>query len=237
VSEIAYKRVLLKLSGQALDGEDDIIDPIILGRMAEEIGEIQSLGVEFGIVVGAGNIFRGSLGVNLGIDRKTGDHMGMIATVMNALALHDAFKKRGIPSRVLSSIEITGIAEPYVISKAEKHLEKKRIVIMPGGTGHPFFTTDTAASLRAVELDADLLLKATRVDGVYTADPEKDKNAKKIDLIRYIDIIKDDLRIMDLTAVSLCMENNMPITVFNLFNKGSMKKIILGENIGTKIRD
>jgi len=236
VGSIQYKRVLLKLSGEALAGDAKTgINPDILSQMAEEIKEVVALGVELAIVIGAGNIFRGSLGEELGIDRATGDHMGMLATVMNALAVQDALQKIDVPARVMTAIEMNEVAEPYVIQKAQSHLRKGKVVIAAGGTGHPFFTTDTASSLRAIELKADVMLKATRVDGVYTSDPEKDASAEKIDDISYMDVIKNQLRVLDLTSVSLCMDNDLPIIVFNLFNRGSLKRIILGEKIGTII--
>ncbi|MCL1864309.1 MAG: UMP kinase [Spirochaetes bacterium] len=231
-----YKRILLKLSGEALAGPDKTgINPKIIHQIASEVKEVSQLGVEVAMVIGAGNIFRGAMAESLGINRSTGDFMGMLATVMNSMAVENTLEKMNQPTRVLTAIEMKHVAEPYTIQKAEDHLKKKRIVIAAGGTGHPYFTTDTAASLRAVELGADLLLKATRVDGVYTGDPEKDKDAKKINEISFIDMITRRLKVMDLTAISLCMDNNLPIVVFNLFEKGSLKKIILGENIGTKI--
>ena len=231
-----YKRILLKLSGEALAGHDKTgINPGIIHQIASEIKEVSELGVEVAMVIGAGNIFRGAMAESLGINRSTGDFMGMLATVMNSMAVENTLEKMDQPTRVLSAIEMKHVAEPYTIQKAEDHLKKGRVVIAAGGTGHPYFTTDTAASLRAVELGADLLLKATRVDGVYTGDPEKDKNAEKINEISFIDMITKQLKVMDLTAISLCMDNNLPIVVFNLFEKGSLKRIILGENIGTKI--
>ena len=231
-----YKRILIKLSGQALAGDKKTgIDPEIIRSIAEEIKEVHSSGVEVALVIGAGNFFRGSLGTELGLDRLTGDSMGMLATVMNALAFQDLLSKLDVPARVMTSFKVDEIAEHYIIRKASSHLEKGRVVIIAGGTGHPYFTTDTAASLRAIELQADILLKATRVDGVYTSDPEKDSNAKKIDSISFIDVIKGKLRVIDLTAVALCMDNNMKIVIFNLFNQGSLKKVVLGEEIGTKI--
>ena len=231
-----YKRILLKLSGEALAGHDKTgINPEIIHQIASEIKEVSELGVEVAMVIGAGNIFRGAMAESLGINRSTGDFMGMLATVMNSMAVENTLEKMDQPTRVLSAIEMKHVAEPYTIQKAEDHLKKGRVVIAAGGTGHPYFTTDTAASLRAVELGADLLLKATRVDRVYTGDPEKDKNAEKINEISFIDMITKQLKVMDLTAISLCMDNNLPIVVFNLFEKGSLKRIILGENIGTKI--
>jgi len=231
-----YKRILLKLSGEALAGPDKTgISPEVIQQIASEIKEVADLGVEIAMVIGAGNIFRGAMADSLGINRSTGDFMGMLATVMNSMAVENTLEKMNQPTRVLTAIEMKHVAEPYTIQKAEDHLKKGRIVIAAGGTGHPYFTTDTAASLRAVELGADVLLKATRVDGVYTGDPEKDKTAEKIVEISFIDMITRQLRVMDLTAISLCMDNNLPIVVFNLFEKGSLKKIVLGEKIGTKI--
>jgi uridylate kinase len=234
--ELRYKRILIKLSGEALSGGDKYgIDPKIVKQIAEEIKEVHLLGIETAIVVGGGNIFRGSIGENLGMDRGTGDYMGMLATVINALAIQDSLEKNGVPTRVMTAIEMSAVAEPYIRRRAVRHLEKGRVIILSGGTGNPYFTTDTAASLRAIEIKADILLKATRVNGVYDEDPEKNENAKKIDSISYIDVIKRQLRIMDLTAISLCMENNLPIIVFNLFKKNSILKIISGKNVGTLI--
>lgn len=231
-----YKRILLKLSGEALAGPDKTgINPEIINQIATEIKEVSDLGVEVALVIGAGNIFRGAMADSLGISRSTGDFMGMLATVMNSMAVENTLEKMNKSTRVLTAIEMKHVAEPYTIQKALDHLKKGRIVIAAGGTGHPYFTTDTAASLRAVELGADVLLKATRVDGVYTGDPEKDPNAEKIVEISYIEMIKRQLRVMDLTAISLCMDNNLPIIVFNLFEKGALKRIVLGETIGTKI--
>jgi len=231
-----FRRVVVKLSGEALAGSDKTgINPEILAAVADEIAHVINMGIEVAVVIGAGNIFRGAMGEALGIDRVTGDHMGMLATVMNSLALKTALKRAGVQSRVMTSIDMKEVAEPYVIERALKHLESGRVVIAAGGTGHPFFTTDTAASLRAVELGADAVFKATRVDGVYTGDPEKDSNARRIDSISFLDVIKNQLRVMDLTAVSLCMENGISIVVFNLFMKGSLGKILSGEKIGTII--
>ena len=231
-----YKRILLKLSGEALAGPDKTgISPEIIQQIASEIVEVSDLGVEVALVIGAGNIFRGAMADSLGISRSTGDFMGMLATVMNSMAVENTLEKMNKPTRVLTAIEMKHVAEPYTIQKALEHLKKGRIVIAAGGTGHPYFTTDTAASLRAVELGADVLLKATRVDGVYTGDPEKDPSAEKIVEISYIEMIKRQLRVMDLTAISLCMDNNLPIIVFNLFDKGALKRIVFGEAIGTKI--
>ena len=233
---LRFKRILLKLSGEALAGDRKYgIDPDIVRSLAAEIKEIHGMGVDVVLVVGAGNIFRGAFGETLGIDRATADHMGMLATLINSLALQDALEKMNVPTRVMTSIEIKEMAEVYYIRKALSHLTKKRVVIVAGGTGHPYFTTDTAGGLRAIERGADVLLKATKVDGVYTGDPMKDSTATKIDAISYMDVIRQQLRVMDLTAISLCMDNNLPLIVFNLFEHGSMKRIVKGENIGTII--
>ena len=233
---VSYKRILLKLSGEALAGEKKKdIDPEIISKIAKEVRDVTKMGIQVALVIGAGNIFRGSMGESLGIKRVTGDQMGMLATVMNALAMKNELEKLDVDARVLSAIEIKGVTDPYVIEKANDYLKENKVVIAAGGTGHPYFTTDTAASLRAIELEADVLLKATRVDGVYSADPEKDSSAQKFDDITYLDVIKDSLRVMDLTAISLCRDNKMPIIVFNLFDEGSLEKIIAGERIGTKI--
>ena len=231
-----YGRILLKLSGEALAGQAKTgIDPEILNQVAREISAINALGVEVAVVVGAGNIFRGSLGEELGIERATGDAMGMLATVMNSLALQNALAQTDTPARVMTATQMQEVAEMYTIQRARRHLEKGRVVIAAGGTGHPYFTTDTASSLRAIELGAEVMLKATRVDGVYTSDPEKDPKAEKIEKISYHQVISDQLRVLDLTSVSLCMDNNLPIIVFNLFEGGSLKKIVTGEQIGTLI--
>jgi uridylate kinase len=231
-----YRRVLLKLSGEALAGDDKRdIDPEIIGTVAREIRDVGLMGTAMAVVIGAGNIFRGSMAGKLGIDRVTGDSMGMLATVMNSLALKSVLDGIGVESRVLSALVMPGVAEFYTVDRAREHLDSGRVVIVAGGTGHPFFTTDTAAALRAMELGADVLLKATKVDGVYSADPEKDASAARFDAISYIDVIKNNLRVMDLTAVSLCMDNGMPLVVFNLFKMGSLKRIVSGETAGTTI--
>ncbi len=231
-----YRRILLKLSGEALAGERGRgLDPQILEVMCSEIAEVREAGVQLAVVVGAGNFFRGASGENLGISRVTGDHMGMLATVMNSLALADSLEKKGCPAAVMTSVEMKAFAEPYAIGTALSRLEQGSVVIAAGGTGHPFFTTDTAAGLRAVELGADIMLKATRVDGVYTGDPEKDPSAQKIEKISYQRIIEEKLRVLDLTCVSLCMENSLPIMVFNLFEKGALVRAARGEKTGTII--
>jgi uridylate kinase len=233
-----YKRILLKLSGEVLAGSKKSgIDIETVRSVAADVFEVYKLGIEISLVIGGGNIFRGEVGKGLGIERATGDYMGMLATVINSIAFQDVLEKLGAPTRVMSAIEMRAVAEPYIRRRAIRHLEKGRIVILSAGTGNPFFTTDTAASLRAIEMGADILMKATKVDGVYDKDPAKEKDARKIDSLSYMDIIKNNYRIMDLTAVSLCKDNNLPIQVFNLFDKGSFKKAVTGGKIGTKIHN
>lgn len=235
--EPCYKRILLKLSGEALAGEQGYgIDPDIIRGIASEIREVVDLGLEIAIVIGGGNIFRGVAASSMGMDRASADYMGMLATVMNSLALQDALEKAGVITRVQSAIEMQEIAEPYIRRRAVRHLEKGRVVIFGAGTGNPFFTTDTAASLRAVEIGAEIILKATKVDGVYNADPKKDKNALKYDQLTYLDVLKQGLEVMDSTATSLCMDNNLPILVFDLTNTGNIKRVVCGEQIGTIVR-
>jgi len=231
-----YKRILIKLSGEALAGEGEYgIEGEKISSLATEIKEIHETGAEIAIVIGGGNIFRGVKGVETGIDRATADYMGMLATIMNALALQAACEKAGLYTRVQSAIEINSISEPYIRRRAVRHLEKKRIVIFAGGTGNPYFTTDTTASLRAVEVGCDIILKATKVNGVYTSDPKKDKDAKRYKQISFSESIRRRLKVMDQTALSLCMENNMPIIVFDIFHKGNLQRIIKGETVGTLI--
>ena len=233
---LRYKRVLLKLSGEALQGSKSYgIDPEFLRRLAQEIKKIADLGVEAAIVIGGGNIFRGVSGATQGMDRATADYMGMLATVMNALALQDALEKEGLQTRVLTAIEMREIAEPYIRRRAIRHLEKGRVVIFGAGTGNPFFTTDTAAALRAAEINADVLLKATKVDGIYTADPEKDENAKKLDKLSYKEVITNGIKVMDSAAVSLCMENHIPIVVFDVRKSGNLERVVKGESIGSLV--
>ncbi len=233
---LKYKRVLLKLSGEALQGEKSYgIDPEFLRKLAKEIKEVAKLGVQVAIVIGGGNIFRGVSGATQGMDRATADYMGMLATVINALALQDALEKEGLHTRVLTAIEMREIAEPYIRRRAIRHLEKGRVVIFGAGTGNPFFTTDTAAALRAAEINADVLLKATKVDGIYTADPLKDKNAKKLDKLSYKDVITNGIKVMDSAAVSLCMENNIPIVVFDVRKPGNLKRVVSGEEVGSLV--
>ncbi len=231
----AYRRVLLKLSGEALAGAQGYgIDPVTIGRIAEEIGEVAGLGVQVAVVIGGGNIFRGIAGSADGlVDRATGDYMGMLATVINALALQDAIEKVGVPTRVLSAIEMRAVAEPYIRRRAIRHLEKGRVVVFAAGTGNPFFTTDTAGALRAVEIGAEAILKATKVDGIYTADPARDKGAVKLPRIGYIDVLSRGLHVMDTTAISLCMDNKLPIVVFDLTRRGNIRRIVTGEPVGS----
>jgi len=235
-SDLKYRRIVVKLSGEALAGEDRFgIDPETVKRIAREIAEVYRLGVQVGVVIGGGNIFRGSVGKALGMEQTTGDYMGMLATVINALAMQDALEKLGTPTRVMTAIEMRAVAEPYIRRRAIRHLEKGRVVILSAGTGNPFFTTDTAAGLRAIEIGAEVLMKATKVDGVYDSDPEKNRDARKIDSIGYLEVIERQLRVMDLTAISLCMDNHLPIIVFNLLNEDSIKKAVTGRTIGTTI--
>ena len=232
-----YQRILLKLSGEALAGQQGYgIDPDIIRGIAREIREVVELGLEIAIVIGGGNIFRGVAASSMGMDRASADYMGMLATVMNSLALQDALEKAGVVTRVQSAIEMQEIAEPYIRRRAVRHLEKGRVVIFGAGTGNPFFTTDTAASLRAVEIGAEIILKATKVDGVYNADPKKDKNAVKYDQLTYLDVLKQGLEVMDSTATSLCMDNNLPILVFDLTTTGNIKRVVCGEKIGTIVK-
>ncbi len=236
-SKTKFRRVLLKLSGEALMGERGFgIDPKVVKFIASEIKGVFKSGVEMAIVIGGGNIFRGLEASAEGMERTAADYMGMLATVLNALALQNALELAGIPTRVLSAIEMRELAEPYIRRRAVRHLEKGRVVIFAAGTGNPYFTTDTAAALRAVEIEADVILKATKVDGVYTSDPLKDPSARRFSEITYMDVLKKGLKVMDSTAISLCMENKLPIIVFNLKGKGNIKKILRGERIGTLVK-
>jgi len=230
-----YKRILLKMSGEALQGpRDHGIDADTCALFATQIKEVLDMGVQVALVVGGGNIFRGGVETRrFGLDRSVADHMGMLATVLNGLALQNALEQLKVPTRVLTAIDMHAIAEPYIVRRAVRHLEKKRVVIFVAGTGNPFFTTDTAAALRASEIKAEIIMKATKVDGVYTADPMKDKKAKKYETLRFIDVLNQDLKVMDSTAISMCMDNNLPILVFNLTKEGNIKKAVLGEKIGT----
>ncbi|MGM0477605.1 MAG: UMP kinase [Bacteroidota bacterium] len=231
-----YKRVLLKLSGESLMGDKQFgIDNERLAKYARQIKEVTDLGVELAIVIGGGNIFRGVQAEQGGMDRTHGDYMGMLATMINAMALQSALESAGIDSRLLSAIEMKEIAEPYVRRRAVRHLEKGRVVIFGAGTGNPFFTTDSAASLRAIEINADVILKGTRVDGVYTQDPEKDPQAEKYETISFDDVYANGLNVMDMTAFTLCKENNLPIIVFNMNLEGNLKRLIEGQRIGTVV--
>ena len=232
-----YKRVLLKLSGESLMGENSFgIDPAMVSRYAREIKSIVDLGVEVAIVIGGGNIYRGMNESETGIERAHGDYMGMLATVINAMAIQAMLEKQGMYTRLLSAIKMEQVAEPYVRRRAMRHLEKNRVVIFGAGTGNPYFTTDTAGSLRAIEISADVILKGTRVNGIYTADPEKDPTAKKFDTMTFRECIDMNLKIMDMTAFTLCMENNLPIIVFDMNEDGNLKRIVMGEKVGTLVK-
>ena len=232
-----YKRILLKISGEILIGEGNFgIDPDVMQQIAREIKEVKSLGVEVAIVIGGGNIFRGMAASSKGMDRVSADYVGMLATVMNAIALQDAMEKIDVPTRVQTAIEMREVAEPYIRRRAIRHLEKGRVVIFAGGTGNPYFTTDTTASLRAMEIGAEVILKATKVDGIYDADPLLNKRARKFDELAYLDVLKKQLKVMDATAISLCMDHQIPIIVFSLKKKGNVKRVVLGEKVGTKVR-
>ncbi|NNE43204.1 MAG: UMP kinase [Gemmatimonadetes bacterium] len=236
MTPVRYKRVLLKLSGEVLAGDKGFgIEPPVMARVARQIQEITELGVQVGIVIGGGNIFRGLAASHMGMDRATADYMGMLATVMNAMALQDTLEQMDTPTRVMSAINVVEVAEPYIRRRAIRHLEKGRVVILAAGTGNPFFTTDTAASLRAVEIQAEVIFKATKVDGVYTADPEKDSTATLLKEISYHEVLTRGLKVMDATAISLCMENDLPIVVFKLEEPGNMRRALTGEDIGTLV--
>ena len=231
-----YNRILLKLSGEALMGDRQFgIDPAVATRIAQDVAEIQALGVETAIVIGGGNIFRGVTASGRGMDRATADYMGMLATVINGLALQDALEQLGVVTRVVTAIEMRAVAEPFIRRRAIRHLEKKRVVIFAAGTGNPYFTTDTAAALRAMEIKADVILKGTKVDGIYTADPMVDPQATKYLKISYLQVLERQLKVMDATAISLCMDNKLPIVVFNLRQAGNIRRVVLGEPIGTTV--
>ena len=231
-----YKKILLKLSGEALMGEQEFgISSDVITSYAKQIKEIVDLGVEVSIVIGGGNIFRGISGAAQGVDRVTGDHMGMLATVINSLALQNSIEKLGVPTRVQTAIEMPKVAEPFIKRRAQRHLEKGRVVIFGAGTGNPYFTTDTAAALRAIEMETDVVIKATKVDGIYDKDPVKFADAKKYEKVTYNEVLAKDLKVMDATAISLCRENKLPIIVFNSLIEGNLKKVIMGENIGTTV--
>jgi len=234
--EVRYKRVLLKLSGEAFKEDSDPIGYHALERIAEEIESIYKLGVQIAIVVGGGNVIRGITSSSLSIDRATADYMGMLATIINALALQSKLESMDIPTRVQTSIEMRQVAEPYIRRRAIRHLEKGRVVIFGGGTGNPFFSTDTAAALRAAEINAEVMIKGTKVDGIYDSDPTKNPKAVRYPEIKYMDILSKELKVMDATAVSLCMENKIPIIVFNISERGNLKRLICGEEIGTLVK-
>ena len=238
MAETAFRRVLLKLSGEILAGDAGFgIDPERASYLASEVKSIRDLGIGVGLIIGAGNIFRGIQAASKGMDRVTGDYLGMLATIMNAISVQDALEKAGCETRTLSAISVTQIAEPYIRRRAIRHLEKERIIIVAGGTGNPFFTTDSAAALRATELGAEIVLKGTKVDGIYDKDPMKHNNAVKYETIDFKTILNKDLRVMDLTAITLCKENNLPIRVFNINQSGDLKELVLGGNIGTLVTE
>ncbi|HYF02932.1 MAG TPA: UMP kinase [Patescibacteria group bacterium] len=231
-----YKRILLKLSGESLMGDNKYgIDPKTLSAFADAVAEIYEMGVQIGLVIGGGNIFRGIQAADQGIDRVSGDYMGMLATVINAMAFQNALEHRGVPTRLQTAIKMEQIAEPFIRRRAIRHLEKNRVVIFGAGTGNPYFTTDTAAVLRAIEIEAEVIIKGTRVDGIYDSDPEKNSEAKRYELVSYREVIEKDLNVMDLTAITLCKDNDLPIQVFNMNEKGNLKKLLLGEAIATTV--
>jgi len=235
--ELKYRRVLLKISGEALAGDQEYgISTDVVRFLAGEVEEVHRLGVQLGMVIGGGNIFRGLVASAKGMDRSSADYMGMLATVMNGLALQDALEKVGVDTRVQTAIEMREVAEPFIRRRALRHLEKGRVVIFVGGTGNPYFTTDTAAALRAMEINAEVVFKATKVDGVYTADPKTDPTAQKFDELTYIEVLSRRLKVMDSTAISLCMDNRFPIVVFNLQEKGRLRQLVFGERVGTLVR-
>ncbi len=236
MNTVKYKRILLKLSGEALMGDKQFgIDPAVLKRYSLEIKSVHDLGVQVGIVIGGGNIYRGVSNSSDNIDKVTGDHMGMLATLINALALQSALEHTGLVTRLISAIRMDVIAEPFIRRRAVRHLEKDRVVIFGAGTGNPYFTTDTAAALRAVEIEANVIIKGTRVDGVYDSDPEKNPEATRFPEISYMDVLKKNLNVMDMTAITLCRENKLPILVFNMNTPGNLRRLILGEEIGTRV--
>jgi len=236
MSKPAYRRILLKLSGESLGHEDGHgISPARASNLARQIKEVHAMGVQVAVVIGGGNIVRGVQAASQGMDHATADYMGMLATVINGLALQDSLERAGVMTRVLTAIPMASVAEPYVRRRAIRHLEKGRVIILVCGTGNPYFTTDTTAALRATEIKADVIFKATQVDGVYSADPKKDAKARRFDKIRYIDVLKKGLKVMDSTAISLCMDNRMRIVVFNLSKKSSVKRAVRGEKIGTTV--
>lgn len=236
MTELKYKRILLKLSGESLAGPEGFgINPLEAEAIAERVKGVYQMGVEIAIVIGAGNLWRGKQGIDRGMDRATADYMGMLATMMNAMALMDALERGGVLTRVQSAIEMRAVAEPYIRRRAIRHLEKQRVVIFGAGTGNPFFSTDTAAALRAVEIDADVLIKATKVDGIYDSDPQKNPEARKFDYLSYIDVLNRRLEVMDSTAISLCMDNKLPILIVNLWDPSVLERALQGEKVGTLV--
>lgn len=237
MSTPAYQRVLLKISGEALMGDQPFgIDPAVATQVAKEIGEVAAMGVQIGVVVGGGNLFRGLAASAKGMDRATADYMGMLATVINALALQDALEKLGVSTRVAAAIEMRAVAEPFIRRRAERHLEKGRVVVFAAGTGNPYFTTDTAAALRAMEMKSQVILKATKVDGIYTADPMTHPDATRYETLSYLEVLEKGLKVMDATAISLCMDNKLPIIVFKLREAGNLRRVIMGDPVGTTVR-
>ncbi len=237
MSSPAYTRVLLKLSGEALMGDQPFgIDPDVATQIAREIGEVSAMGVQIGVVIGGGNLFRGLAASAKGMDRATADSMGMLATVINALALQDALEKIGVTTRVAAAIEMRAVAEPFIRRRAIRHLEKGRVVVFAAGTGNPYFTTDTAAALRAMEMRSEVILKGTKVDGIYTADPMTNPTATRYETLSYLDVLERGLKVMDATAISLCMDNKLPIIVFKLREAGNLRRVIMGEPVGTTVR-
>jgi uridylate kinase len=237
VSTPAYERVLLKISGEALMGDQPFgIDPAVATQVAKEIGEVAAMGVQIGVVIGGGNLFRGLAASAKGMDRATADYMGMLATVINSLALQDALEKLGVTTRVAAAIEMRAVAEPFIRRRAIRHLEKGRVVVFAAGTGNPYFTTDTAAALRAMEMKSQVIIKATKVDGIYTADPMTNPDATKYDTLTYLQVLEQGLKVMDATAISLCMDNKLPIIVFKLREAGNLRRVIMGEPVGTTVR-
>jgi uridylate kinase len=232
-----YRRIILKLSGEVLKGADDVIDPSVANRIASEVAEIHNLGVKVAVVIGGGNIWRGITSANKGMDRSTADYMGMLATIINGLALQQALEKVGVDTRVQTAIEVKNVAEPFIRRRAIRHLDKGRVVIFVAGTGNPFFSTDTAAALRASEMGAEILLKATKVDGIYDSDPRKNPNAKRYTQVSYGEALEKRLQVMDSTAFALCMDNHVPIVVFDMFKEGNLKAVVLGGKIGTLVTE
>jgi uridylate kinase len=237
MAELKYSRVMLKLSGEALSSESQQLAPGRLETLITDIEDIQARGIELGLVIGGGNIIRGTMASEQGIERVSGDYMGMLATVINALAVQNMLESRGVATRVMTAIRMEQLAEPYIRRRAIRHLQKKRVVIFAGGTGNPYFSTDTAAVLRAIETECQLILKGTKVDGIFTADPVKDKTAVFIPRLSYLEVLQKEIKVMDTTAISLCMDNHLPIQVFNMSRKGALAKIMAGEHIGTIVED